>query len=133
MNFPIQSMIASAVSRALAYIYDYKAKQLAKGKNLFKVLLQIHDAILLEVPYEHVQHVCEYVLPTYMRNSVPLYPTKLDGIPTGDGPYYLGIEAEVMEYWGESLSNDQASKFGLPTGRGGAEGCVVNYSHGKGH
>lgn len=133
MNFPIQSMIASAVSRALAYIYDYKAKQLAKGKNLFKVLLQIHDAILLEVPYEHVQHVCEYVLPTYMRNSVPLYPSKLDGIPTGDGPYYLGIEAEVMQYWGEGLTDAEAIKLGIPTGRGGAEGCVVNYSHGKAH
>jgi uracil-DNA glycosylase family 4 len=129
MNYPIQSMIASAVSRALAYIYDYKAKQLAKGKDLFKILLQIHDAILLEVPFEHVQHVCEYVLPTFMRKAVPLYPTKLDGIPTGDGPYYLGIESEVMRYWGESLSAKEAIKLGIPTGRGGAEGCVVNYSH----
>lgn len=131
MNYPIQSMIASAVSRALAYLYDYKAKELAKGKDLFKVLLQIHDAILLEVPYEHVLHVCEYALPTFMRKSVPLYPTKLDGIPTGDGPYYLGIEAEVMQYWGEGLTTEEAKKLNLPTGRGGADGCVVNYSHDK--
>ena len=131
MNFPIQSMIASAVSRALAYIHDYKRRQLKKGKNLFKILLQIHDAILLEVPYEHVQHVCEYVLPTYMRKAVPIYPSKLDGMPTGDGPYYLGIEAEVMQHWGDALTYDQAQALGLPTGHGGAEGCVVNYSKGK--
>jgi uracil-DNA glycosylase family 4 len=128
MNFPIQSMIASAMSRALAYIYDYKAKQLAKGREVFRILLQIHDAILLEVPDRYVKHVCEHVLPVYMRKAVPIYPTDLDGIPTGRGPFYLGIEAEVMDHWGEVLSFDQATARGLPTGHGGAEGCVVNYS-----
>lgn len=128
MNFPIQSMIASAVSRALAYIYDYKARQLRKGRDMFRILLQIHDAILLEVPYQYVKHVCEYVLPTYMRKAVPIYPASLDGIPTGSGPYYLGIEAEVMDHWGEGLTFDQAVERGLPVGHGGVEGCVVNYS-----
>lgn len=128
MNFPIQSMIASAVSRALAYIHDYSARQRAAGRDLFKVLLQIHDAVLLEVPYEHVQHVCEYVLPTYMRQAVPIYPGTLDGLPSGDGPYYLGIEVEVMNHWGEKLTYAEAKDRNLPTGHGGAAGCVVNYS-----
>lgn len=128
MNFPIQSMIASAVSRALAYIHDYKARQLAKGRDMFRILLQIHDAILLEVPYRYVEHVCEYVLPKYMRQAVPIYPANLEGIPTGNGPFYLGIEAEVMDHWGEGLTFEQAHERGLPTGHGGAEGCVVNYS-----
>lgn len=128
MNFPIQSMIASAVSRALAYVYDYKQRQLAKGHDMFKVLLQIHDAILLEVPHKYVKHVCEHVLPAYMRNAVPIYPSTLDGIPTGDGPYHLGIEVEVMNHWGETLTYAEALERNLPTGHGGAEGCVVNYS-----
>lgn len=128
MNFPIQSMIASAVSRALAYIHDYKMRQFRKGRDMFTILLQIHDAILLEVPYKYVKHVCEYVLPTYMRKAVPIYPSNLEGIPTGSGPYYLGIEAEVMDHWGEGLTFEQAVKHNLPTGHGGADGCVVNYS-----
>lgn len=128
MNFPIQSMIASAVSRAMAYLYDYKRRQLLKGKDLFKIVLQIHDAILFEVPYEHVDHVCNYVIPKYMRKSVPIWPTDLGGTPTGDGPYYLGIEADVMKYWGESLTLEQATKLGLPTGKGEKEGCVFNFS-----
>lgn len=128
MNFPIQSMIASAVSRALAYIHDYSTRQRAIGRDLFKVLLQIHDAVLLEVPYEHVQHVCEYVLPTYMRQAVPIYPGTLDGLPSGDGPYYLGIEVEVMNHWGEKLTHSEAKDRNLPTGSGGVNGCVVNYS-----
>jgi uracil-DNA glycosylase family 4 len=131
MNFPIQSMIASAVSRAIAYIHDYKMRQLEKGHDMFKILLQIHDAILLEVPYKYVRHVCEYVLPTYMRESVPIYPTNLDGIPTGGGPYTLGIEAEVMNHWGELLTYKEAMQHKLPTGTGGVAGCVVNYSHTK--
>jgi uracil-DNA glycosylase family 4 len=131
MNFPIQSMIASAVSRAIAYVHDYKLRQLKRGHDMFRILLQIHDAILLEVPYKYVKHVCEYVLPTYMREAVPIYPTNLDGIPSGDGPYTLGIEADVMNHWGELLTYNEATKHGLPTGSGKVTGCVVNYSHAK--
>lgn len=128
MNYPIQSMIASAVSRALAYIHDYKEKQRKQGRDLFKILLQIHDAVLLEVPYEHVRHVCEYVLPTFMRQAVPIYPSSLDGLPTGAGPYYLGIEMEVMKHWGEVLTAKEARELDLPVGVGGVQSCVVNYS-----
>jgi hypothetical protein len=112
-------------------VYDYKQRQAAKGHDMFKILLQIHDAILLEVPYKYVRHVCEYVLPTYMRNAVPIYPSTLDGIPTGGGPYHLGIEVEVMNHWGEGLTYEEATALKLPTGHGGAEGCVVNYSKTK--
>jgi uracil-DNA glycosylase family 4 len=128
MNFPIQSMIASAVSRALAYLYDYKKRQLDKGEDMFKILLQIHDAILLEVPYKYVKHVCEFVLPSFMRKAVPIYQTDLNGMPTGVGPFYLGIESEVMNHWGELLSQDFAEGAGLPTGKKSIDGCVINYS-----
>jgi uracil-DNA glycosylase family 4 len=133
MNFPIQSMIASAMSRAIAYVHDYKMRQLKQGHDMFRVLLQIHDAILFEVPYRYVKHVCEYVLPTYMREAVPIYPTNLDGIPSGTGPYTLGIEADVMNHWGETLTYMEATSHGLPTGTGNVTGCVVNYSHAKGN
>ena len=128
MNFPIQSMIASAMSRAIALIHDYKERQLKKGHNMFNFVLQIHDAILLEVPFKYVKHVCEYVLPRYMRDGVPIYPTTLDGFPTGGGPYTLGIEADVMNHWGEVLTYEEAVRAGLPTGTGGETGCVVNFS-----
>ena len=132
MNFPIQSMIASVVSRALGYLMDYRKKQRAKGHDMFRLLLQVHDAILLEVPYKYVKHVCTYVLPTYMRKSVPIYPTHLDGQfegePTGVGPYYLGIEGEVMLHWGEKISDAEAKQYKLPTGTGIVDGCVFHYS-----
>ena len=128
MNFPIQSMIASAVSRAIGYMHGYKRKKLAEGVNLFNIVLQIHDAILLEVPNEHVQHVCEHVFPKYMRKAVPIYPSDLEGVKTGSGPYYLGAEVEVMNHWGETLSAAEAEARGIPVGTVGAEGCVIHYS-----
>lgn len=132
MNYPIQSMIASAMSRAIAYLHDYKMRMLKKhNKNLFNIVLQIHDAILFEVPYKHVKHFCEYVLPTYMRDSVEIIPTNLDGMPTGTRGYKLGIEADVMDHWGEVVSHEKAEKHRLPTGTGTVTGCIVNYSTGK--
>lgn len=132
MNYPIQSMIASAMSRAIAYLHDYKMRMLKKhNKNLFNIVLQIHDAILFEVPYKHVKHFCEYVLPKYMRDSVEIIPTNLDGMPTGTQGYKLGIEADVMDHWGEVVSHEKAEKHKLPTGTGTVTGCIVNYSTGK--
>jgi len=132
MNYPIQSMIASAMSRAIAALHDYKMRMLQKhGRNLFNIVLQIHDAILFEVPYKNVKHFCEYVLPTYMRESAGIYPTDLDGMPSGGGPFLLGLEVDVMDHWGEVISNEKAEKHNLPQGTGTVTGCIVNYSTAK--
>lgn len=125
MNFPIQGMIASAVDRAIAYLWDYKRN--CGNPKLFRILLQIHDAILLEVPYEHVEFVAEQVLPWAMRDQVAIYPTRLDGRPTDVGPYRLGIDAEVMLHWGEKLKADQAAEIGLTKSKYSRPGVKVSY------
>lgn len=125
MNFPIQGTIASAMSRAIAYLYD--ARRQVGNPNLFKILLQIHDAILLEVPYEHVRFVAEVIIPWAMRTMVPIYPADLSGEPTGTGPYYLGAEAEVMSHWGELLTQEEAKMCNATQPVFSAEGMVVNY------
>ena len=126
MNFPIQSMIASVVSRAMGYLYQLRED--SGDKDMFRIFLQIHDAILLEVPYDRVKYVCEEVLPYAMRDCVPIYPSTLDGISFKGDPYYLGIEADVMEHWGEHISEERAVSLGLPTGSYESEGNVVNYT-----
>ena len=63
-----------------------------------------------------------------MRNSVPIYPTTLDGVPTGSGPFYMGLEGDVMHHWGDALSYAEAEACGLPTGVSRTAGCIVNYS-----
>ena len=126
MNFPIQSMIASVVSRAMGYLYDIRSD--VGGSDLFKVILQIHDAVLLEVPYKHVKLVAEEIIPFAMRDCVPVYPTDLDGKATTKEPYYLGIEADMMSHWGEAIPDEKAQELGLPTGTFVKDGMVMNYT-----
>jgi uracil-DNA glycosylase family 4 len=124
MNFPIQGMIASAMSRAIAYLHDYKMRT---DPTLFNILLQVHDALLLEVPFEHVRFVAEKVLPWAMREMVPIYPTDMTGVATGAGPYNLGAEAEVMLHWGETLTEKQANAIGLHDSYWSENGMSVHY------
>jgi hypothetical protein len=124
-NFPIQGMIASAVDRAIAYLWDYK--RTCGDPHLFRILLQIHDAILLEVPYKNLEFVAQEVMPWAMVHQIPIFPTRLDGHPTGRGPYHLGIDVEVCENWGEKLKAARAAECGLthPTWTG--PGVNVHY------
>lgn len=112
MNFPVQSLVASAVDRGLARLR--RAIRDAGLRDDVKMLLQIHDAGLLEVRHEHVAYVTEHLIPYAMRDCVPIYPTRLDGTPTGAGPYYLGLDITVHKAWGEPYTGDECERFGLP-------------------
>lgn len=116
-NFPIQGMIADAVSLAVAELYDYRERAYAAGESRetldYYLALQIHDAVILDVLAEHVPRVVDEVLPHCMIRSVPIYTTTLDGMPDGRGPYYLGIDVEPFQYWGETLSPDECLQYGF--------------------
>jgi hypothetical protein len=111
-NFPIQGMIASAVDRAVAEIYGYRDE--IGIPDMYRMVLQVHDAVILQVPYKHVERVVDEVMPVCMRKRVPIYPTSLDGVPTGAGPYRLGIDTEVMTHWGEHITREQALEWDVP-------------------
>lgn len=109
MNFPIQGMIADVVSRAMDYLYHYRS---VVG-DIYRIVMQVHDAILLEVPNEHVKRVVREVLPHCMVRCVPIYPSDLAGRPQGTGPFYLGTDTEVCEYWGVHMMPDQCLARGF--------------------
>lgn len=105
-------MIASAVNRGLA-----KLRQCIEKDNLgeqIKLLLQIHDAGLLEVDLELIPYVVDTLVPYAMCECVPIYPTTLDGVPTGGGPYRLGLDFTVEKFWGEKFSQEECRKHGIP-------------------
>jgi DNA polymerase I-like protein with 3'-5' exonuclease and polymerase domains len=112
-NFPIQSLVADAMSRAIYYLYDFRERELSVD---FDIVLQIHDAVLLEVPVEHVERVCDEVLPYCMTEMVPIVPTDLNGqpLPDGVGPYYLKGDRDISVHWGENLTVEQARELGVP-------------------
>lgn len=110
MNFPIQSAIADAVSRAVDHLMVYRREH---PEVDFNIALQIHDALLLEVPAEHVAQVVDDVLPTCMCKQVPIYPTDMNGVPSGDGPYHLGVDTNIYQFWGEDMTPEQCQALGI--------------------
>lgn len=111
MNFPIQSMIASAVDRGLAWLCHYIEEQGLSDD--IRLLLQIHDAGLVECRYDLIPHAIKLIKHA-MIDMVPIYPTDLAGVPSGDGPYHLGLDIHVENHWGEPFSLKECKKFGIP-------------------
>lgn len=110
-NFPIQGGVADAISRAIDQLWCYRLQHPA---ILFRFLLQIHDAILFEVPIPQLRFFVKEVLPECMVNRVPIWPRRLNGelIPR-DEPYYFGIDTTVQLNWGEDISEDAARRLGI--------------------
>ena len=69
INMPIQGTVAEALSLALTNLYYYRQLE----PNLeYKIILPIHDAIMLEVPERCVERVKDHVLPMCMSRMVPI-------------------------------------------------------------
>lgn len=110
MNFPIQSMIASAVDRGLAYL-DQAIDDQGLTDDI-RLLLAIHDAGLVECRYELVPYA-KKLIQWAMVEKVPIYPSTLDGVPRGDGPYFLGLDFQVESHWGEPYTEAQQIELGM--------------------
>ena len=111
-NFPIQSTVADAMNRAIDAAYYYR---LERPDVLYRMLLQIHDAILFEVPIPHLRVFKEEVLNEVMVNRAPIWPTRLDGTRMDvEEPYRFGIDIDVQLNWGEDITEAQAEEFGIP-------------------
>jgi DNA polymerase I-like protein with 3'-5' exonuclease and polymerase domains len=110
-NFPIQGTVADAISRALDELCRYR---LQHPEIPFRFLLQIHDAILFEVPIPYLRPFLKDVIPECMVRRVPIWPRRLDGslIPR-DEPYYFGVDTEVQINWGEDITEEVARQHGI--------------------
>ncbi len=86
MNFPIQNLVGDAATRACDHLYHYRETHPLVD---YRILLQIHDALLLEVPYGHVEVVMKEV--------------DLAGYSLGTGPFHLGVDVECSVSWGVSM------------------------------
>lgn len=110
-NFRIQNLVADAVWTALGNMYEYRERR--GNPNLFKFSLQIHDAIRLAVPYEHVPEVYRHVFPECMFNGVEVWPCDFDGrrLPLPK-PYHLQGSREIGFRAGEGVDELCAEKLG---------------------
>lgn len=117
-NFPIQNTVADAVWQAVANFHGYQQQPSAL---LFQMLLQIHDALLFEVPFTNVAAFAYGVneqpslLQQLMVTQVPIWPRFLDNTPMPvTAPYHFGIDFDVQINWGESITEEVAQREGIP-------------------
>lgn len=123
-NFPIQNSVADAVWLA---IYNFMEAKKRYHAIPFRLLMQVHDSLLFEVPVEHLRKFVEdevdaagnvvsrSILHECMIDRVPVWPRTLDNqsiaVPS---PYHFGIDFKVQMNWGESIREAEAESAGIP-------------------
>lgn len=108
-NFPIQSGVADAISLAVHHLYEWPDRG-----DKFRILLQIHDALLFEVRPWFMEEF-EGVLTECMTKRVAVRPCDLNGNPLPGGKsYHMETDVSVMLNWGEKFTREQGIAAGIP-------------------
>jgi len=103
MNFTIQSTVADAMTAALVNLWTYK-RYVDTAVN-YRILMSIHDAVLLEAPFDHVERVVRDVFPACMVHGVEVPDVKLH--------YTLG-DIDVQLRWGVKEQPERLLALGVP-------------------
>lgn len=108
MNAPVQGGVADAMNAALWNLYSLRNCWQLK----YRLALQIHDACMLQVPYNEIAIVRDVVFPKCMEELVPIVSTDLDGqrIP-GRPIYHLKCHIDMYLRWGEPLSKEEIASL----------------------
>ncbi|MBE0701342.1 MAG: DNA polymerase I, partial [Acholeplasmataceae bacterium] len=84
LNAPIQGSAADILKKATIDLYLY----LKKSKKRSKILLQVHDELILEVPYDEVKEM-SVLVPQMMKDAIKLKVELVTSCDTGDTWYDL--------------------------------------------
>jgi len=115
MNYPIQALVASALNRGVANLY-WALRAVGLEKEV-KLLLAIHDSLLIEAPFDLVDYLANPetgLVRWAMSKQVPIYPSNLRGEPMGTGPYYLSMSHEVGVRWSEPFTQKDCERHNIP-------------------
>jgi DNA polymerase-1 len=83
INHPIQGTAADIIKIAMIRLYDELCKRGLKSK----MILQVHDELVLEVPEDELNEVC------------PLVESVMEGAYPLDAP--LRVDLKTGRHWGE--------------------------------
>jgi DNA polymerase-1 len=110
VNFPIQGTVADALNLACCNLYAWRA--LNPGRAHYRILLAVHDAVILECPGAELGVVMDEVLPQCMCRGVTIPSWCPPGwAPTK--PFNLEIEIGVGVRWDESASREELVAAGV--------------------
>lgn len=112
-NLPIQNGVAEAINLACRNLMRFKKRH--QGPETFSMCLQIHDALLFEVPIPYIDWFIKDVLEPCMRDNVHIRPRGIDGTKMDiPAPYHLDIDTEVFLHWGDKISAHEGEEKGIP-------------------
>ncbi len=111
VNFPIQSTVAECLNVALINFFHYRMQY--PGRAEYRLLLAMHDAVLLECRPEYVSIVVEEVIPVCMTRAcrVPSWCPTSNYKPTKT--FTLDTDIDVSMRWKEKASADELRSVGL--------------------
>lgn len=102
-NAPIQATVADAMNVA---IYNFVKYRYQHPEIRFKIVMQIHDALLLEVHKDDASFVYNYLIKKCMVDDNPI----ISKGPNGPETHHFATDADVSVYWGEELTEETAQK-----------------------
>lgn len=116
-NFCIQSSVADWVMLLMWKLVEYRRRHGGVPGRQFEMALQVHDALVLRVPYTSVEWVWNEVVPSCIK-MIPIMPRTLDGVLIpGQGPYHFGVDMELFRHWSVGLHGPDLEKLGIPAHR----------------
>ena len=101
-NAPIQGTVADSINVAIFNLLKARREDPALD---FRIVMQIHDALLLEVHKDSVLKVYREVFPNAMVRDNPVL--------VGGTEYRFGIEQDLYKHWGTALSEEEANALGF--------------------
>lgn len=110
LNSLMQSTVADSVSTALYYLYNHPRRE----ELGYRIVLQIHDAVILEVPTRSLDEVYNKIMPECMVDRVTFKACDLDGVPYPDSPdYRFDIDKEVVTRWGIPITKEECDELAI--------------------
>ena len=100
VNFKIQSYCADLLRLALINLRQYRRDRGMK----FKLILTVHDSIMLEVPMDEVVNVADMAFPMCMTTEAR----------SPVGGFTVGCDVDVYKRWDEALYLEEMLDMGLP-------------------
>ena len=111
VNFPIQGTVADALNMALINFYYYREQ--FPGRALYRLLLAVHDSVLLECRPEYVDVLVNEVIPVCMTKACVI--PSWQPVPNyrRTKPFTLDTDIEVTLRWQDKASADELRSVGL--------------------
>lgn len=112
VNFVIQSTVADTLNTALINFWWWR--RLNPGQAEYRILLPVHDAVMLECRPSDLETVLDRVIPECMVTGAVVPAWRPDGMPARRS-FRLETDVKFGLRWGEHADPETMLKLGVPS------------------